>query len=296
MAYSFSYSKKPITSILEIAEGQLDKITHQLLDQPDGFHIAVHEGRKRMKKLRALLRLLRPALGEDNYKKHNVYLRDQGRKLAHLRDSKVKIDTLQILQEKHQDELKIAVFKAIQEQWQQELEEKVKVAQENNTLEKVGKELQEEALKELNEDLPPGLLWVDVLKGQQKTCKRARKRMAIAYKDPGAESFHAWRKRVKYFWYQYRLMKQLWPQILNPLAEEIKKLSDYLGDLHDIDNLIKWLPAEEDHGNLLQWAAEQQGRLLRAKAQPLGERLLTLSAKKQQKQVQSWLKTRLNEL
>lgn len=296
MAFSFSYSKKPIKSIKEITEGQLGKITHQLINQPDGFHKAVHESRKRMKKLRALLRLLRPALGEEHYKKHNTYLRDQGRKLAHLRDSKVKIDTLLILQEKHQDELKIAVFKTIHERWQQELDEKMKVARDNSTLEIIGKQLQEEALKELKEDLPPSLLWEDVLAGQQKTYRRARKRMTKAYEKPSAESFHAWRKRIKYSWYQYRLMKQVWPPVLNPLAEQMDQLSDYLGDLHDIDNLIKWLPEEEDHGNLLQWAAKQQGQLLREQARPLGKRLLALSAKKQQQQLQTWLQACIKEL
>jgi CHAD domain-containing protein len=47
----------------------------------------VHDARKALKKARGGLRLARPAMGEEAYRRHNLALRDAGRLLSPLRDS-----------------------------------------------------------------------------------------------------------------------------------------------------------------------------------------------------------------
>ena len=54
----------------------------------------MHEARKDMKKLRALLRLARGELGEDTFRRENACFRDAGRELAGVRDADVMLDTL----------------------------------------------------------------------------------------------------------------------------------------------------------------------------------------------------------
>src|ERR1039458_4213727 len=55
---------------------------------------AVHETRKSLKRLRALLRLLEDELGERAFARESALLRDAGRRLARARDSEVMVNTL----------------------------------------------------------------------------------------------------------------------------------------------------------------------------------------------------------
>jgi CHAD domain-containing protein len=78
-----------------IALGQLDLAIEQL--QGEGAapaERAVHETRKALKRLRALMRLLREELGEQAFARENAVLRDAGRRLAGARDAEVILDTL----------------------------------------------------------------------------------------------------------------------------------------------------------------------------------------------------------
>jgi CHAD domain-containing protein len=57
----------------------------------------VHEARKALKRLRALVRLLRDELGEHTYERESALLRDAGRRLARARDAEVLLGTLEDL-------------------------------------------------------------------------------------------------------------------------------------------------------------------------------------------------------
>ena len=57
----------------------------------------MHEARKDMKKLRALLRLARGELGEEIFGRENACFRDAARELAGTRDADVMLETLDAL-------------------------------------------------------------------------------------------------------------------------------------------------------------------------------------------------------
>jgi CHAD domain-containing protein len=62
---------------------------------------AIHDARKALKRLRALVRLLRGELGERHYKREHAILRDAARRLASARDAEVMVGTLDALLERH---------------------------------------------------------------------------------------------------------------------------------------------------------------------------------------------------
>ena len=64
---------------------------------------AIHEARKSVKKVRAILRLMRGELG-DTYAIENRRLRDVARRLSVYRDGTVMIETLDQLGEHHKDD------------------------------------------------------------------------------------------------------------------------------------------------------------------------------------------------
>jgi CHAD domain-containing protein len=56
----------------------------------------------------------------------------------------------------------------------------------------------------------------------------------VVLKDPASENFHEWRKRVKDLSYHLQMLNPIWPEQICAAASELKELSDYLGDDHDL--------------------------------------------------------------
>ncbi len=90
-----------------IALGQLDEAI-EAIEGRGGGHSAqrrVHEARKALKRLRALLRLVRDELGEQGYERESAVVREAGKRLAQARDAQVLLDTLDGLIERRPKKL-----------------------------------------------------------------------------------------------------------------------------------------------------------------------------------------------
>ncbi|HEV7584635.1 MAG TPA: CHAD domain-containing protein [Solirubrobacteraceae bacterium] len=93
----------PAEGLRRIALGQLD-IALELLDGEigrDRAAVAVHETRKSLKRLRALMRLLEAELPPRAFAVENASLRDMGHRLAGARDAEVMLATLEQLLGRH---------------------------------------------------------------------------------------------------------------------------------------------------------------------------------------------------
>src|SRR5919198_6024653 len=78
-----------------IARGRIDHALEELRGETDSSpEEAVHEARKDMKKLRAVVRLARDELGDEVYRRENECFRDAGRELSGVRDADVMLETL----------------------------------------------------------------------------------------------------------------------------------------------------------------------------------------------------------
>jgi CHAD domain-containing protein len=90
-----------------MAVGQLDIAIEMLeqLDRADSREHSVHETRKALKRLRAMLRLLEPALGGKAYAYEDAAVREAARRLSGPRDAEVLLATLEGLIEAHPGEL-----------------------------------------------------------------------------------------------------------------------------------------------------------------------------------------------
>lgn len=199
-----------------------------------GLHEAVHDIRKRFKKLRALARLVRDELGEEKFKEINVFYRNLGRELATFRDLSAHLETLELLQERYGSYLYVRFFKSIRKIILEERDSMEAGLLERNFFNEYLVNQLETAKKNLV-DWPIGTNDIHViLPGINRVYKRGRKAMKRAYQKPTAKNFHEWRKRVKYLWYQILLLQETWPQLFGTFEEEIHQLSDLLGDDHDL--------------------------------------------------------------
>src|ERR1700694_1625249 len=96
MAYEFLPGEPIPDAVRRIYGEQIDRI---------GVHVAageVHEARKRMKETRALLRLVRKALG-DEFVVENTWLRDAAHSLTAARDAEAMVETLEKLRKRTDD-------------------------------------------------------------------------------------------------------------------------------------------------------------------------------------------------
>src|SRR5262249_36409668 len=79
---------------------QMDEALEYLTEPHRGSQDeAVHEARKCFKKIRAVLRLVKPAIARKDYRRENVCFRDAGRPLTEVRDAKILVETLDKLAE-----------------------------------------------------------------------------------------------------------------------------------------------------------------------------------------------------
>ncbi|HET7591084.1 MAG TPA: CHAD domain-containing protein [Solirubrobacterales bacterium] len=234
-SYGLTSDEEPIAGLARVAAGRAEQALERLrasLAGEAGTAEAVHGARKDMKKLRTVLRLLRAELGSKRCKRANRRCRDAGRALSASRDAEVKLATLDALAEQ-QGALPAAAVDA----WRKILERDRDAAADGPGEERAIEEaisliaagLQEVESWEFGDDR-----WKPVGSGLERTHRRGRRAMKAARRGGGEADFHHWRKRAKDHWHELRLFSSAWPGPLEALAEEAHRLSEQLGDHHDL--------------------------------------------------------------
>lgn len=230
MSYSIRKSDPSLTdAVRRIARSQIEtaiaEIDDPLLDQVT----TVHQLRKRCKKLRGLLRLVRPGLA--TYAEENAAFRDLGRSLADLRDAGAVLETLTALEERFGDVVGGTFFAEAGEALRA-ASPPPKAAAVRTRL-KAARKAFEAALERVETWKVKGKAAKILAGGVTMTYKRAARAMAMAAKTGTPEDFHEYRKWVKYHWYQMRLLKHIWPKVIHVRIAEARNLADELGDHHD---------------------------------------------------------------
>lgn len=278
MAYRLENNESFPEGIKRVALEQLDRAVGQLTEAEDRDE-AVHEARKHFKKIRAVLRLVRDEIGEEVYKPENVCYRDAGRRLAAVRDSFVKVETLDAVTARFAQTLAPGAFETLRETLvQRHAEAKQHVLDEEHGADEVVATLNEARTR-----IPDWPIAHDDVSafdgGLQRVYKRGRNRLSDARDEPGVEILHEWRKRVKYLWYHTRILQPIWSEPLSELADEIHDLADYLGDYHDLAVLRNTVVEEPEVCGTVPAAqhliglTDRRRAELQAAAWPLGERL-----------------------
>lgn len=232
MTYQLNKDLPLPKNISTIAAEEIDACLDSLNTM--GIHEAVHDIRKRLKKLRALARLVRDEMGEENYKSINIFFRDLGRDLSDFRDLTAHIETIEILRERYGDHIYVNTFDSLIKKIETE---RSQMEKELNAKDFFSKYLVQE-LKHAKKNM---VKWpVDsndisiILPSMERVYKRGKKALKESYEDEKKENFHEWRKRVKYLWYQTLLLQDTWPQFFETLEAEIHELADFLGNDHDL--------------------------------------------------------------
>ncbi len=201
------------------------------LAQPDKD---VHETRKNVKKLRAVLRLGRDGLGETVYQRDNPYLRDFNRRSASLREAFVQQKLLRSMQKQFKKQLGGQDLTPLLDRLERE-HRTIVAAFVNSSDRRAAVAAEVAVLKAAVSTWPDFGAGSRVLKaGLKRIYGRGRGELEIARQSPGTETFHQWRKRVKYLWYQLRILGACWPRAMDPYVAALDELAELLGDDHDL--------------------------------------------------------------
>lgn len=203
---------------------------------------AVHEARRHVKKVRALLRLMRPALG-DGYDVDTRRMRTANRMLAPIADGRAVVDTLARLSRKSLASPSRRALGAIRAVLNERAARIDRQAELDRVLPKVARILRLEDRRVAGwrlrargfRALAPGL---------EASVRRARKAMAQAAARPTTEHYHAWRRRVKDLWFQVRLLEERCGDALLPEQQRLEELDGLLGEYHNVALLEEILTTE----------------------------------------------------
>jgi CHAD domain-containing protein len=255
---------------------------------------AVHETRKAIKRLRALMRLLREQLGEKGFARENALLRDAGLRLAGARDAEVRVMTLDALIERHPKKLaRRRGVSRLRSQLVSEREQAIREAYEDHlSRAEVLDELRalRERVEEWSFPRQEGIAIVAPgLRSIYRQGDRRRRRAARSRRED-ARAMHQWRKRVKDLRYAAETLDRGEP--LRRLARRADRLGELLGEDHDLAMLAERLraPGEDGHSHapavgantrkLLLKLIARRHRRLRKRALIKGERLYALRPKR----------------
>ena len=223
------------SGIHRIAKGEIEKVREYVGGSPTGSRDEmVHEARKGLKRLRAMLRLVRPAIVRKVYRRENIAFRDAARPLSEVRDAKILVETLDKIVNTNGKAQRGQPFAAVRQELvrnQQGVREKV--LDHDETFTKVDS-VMKRALDSLDDWVDVDDSWSSVGEGVQRVYRRGRRAFSIASDKPTVEHLHELRKQVKYLRHQLELLRPMKASVLEPLAGRAEELGDVLGDDHDL--------------------------------------------------------------
>jgi CHAD domain-containing protein len=192
---------------------------------------AVHDARTSLKKIRAVLRLVQDEIAGDVFQQENVCFRDAGRHLSAVRDAAVMLETFDKLTERSSAQLAADAFTELRKTLRQS--STTRRVEKQKALAVVARTIS--AARRRVEHWPINHDGFSALgPGVERAFKRGRRGFAVAVDQPSVENFHEWRKEVKCLWYQIRILKPIWPKMMERFADELEVLGDYLSDDHDL--------------------------------------------------------------
>ncbi|WP_443750344.1 CHAD domain-containing protein [Asticcacaulis solisilvae] len=201
----------------------------------------VHDLRVSGKRIRAWLRILRDAMGEEAFARENAMVRDLGRLFSGRRDSHVLIRTLEALEKDgtaHFAPADTASLRAALQAEAASIETAMPMP---------------DALSHVRDALFPARRRLEGLTlshahprtAFRRIWKKASAAHAEALKTRDTEALHEWRKQAKSLRYQLEALKDIWPKRVSRWNRQLKMQGDLLGQDHDLSVLADKVTDEQ---------------------------------------------------
>jgi CHAD domain-containing protein len=282
MSFSLVSKANLAEGLALVTQGEVDDLSQRTAgadSTPEKLDEAVHETRKSIKRLRALLRLYRGALGHTLYAREDARLRDIAHSLGGARDAVSLRESLARLLESAPaaERSRIADHRGA-------LEGALAGEPRANEDELVARlRAARDALGALRERAPSFTVektgWSAIAPGFRRTYARGRQNLSRAVHRPTEKRLHVFRIDVKRHQYQLTLLEPLWPEPIKAFRQEVQRLGELLGHDHDLALLERRFEALRDKPDLaalertFRSAAEHSHAELRRETFDLGARV-----------------------
>ena len=214
----------------------------------------VHDARKRVKKMRAALRLVRA--GFRGAADESAALRDAAQGLSGQRDAEVMLAVLDRLASADEGTALRAHLTA-----------RIAASQDDGTAFAAFLSAVAPVRDRAQTWVVKGKSARVLAAGLSQARERGQRAMARALRaGPESEAMHDWRKRVKDLWYQARLFQPVWPAAMDPVVTAADDLGEALGDHHDLVVFREVLAGVAVDAALAAEAAEMHARAGRMQA------------------------------
>ncbi len=288
--FALSPGETLAANLRRLSVGELEQSLEGFSDPGTPRDVAIHEMRKSAKRVRALLRMVRPALGKRVYRYENTLLRDTATLVSGVRDGIVMVEAVERIRARYGRLLAPDVFEAVEDRLRSRhqrlslrvLEDENVIGQVTSTLYKARSRYAAWPVdptdpRSAKQVLPHS--WSALAEGVGATYARGRREMHLTIEQPSPEHFHAWRKRVKYLRYQMEILSPLWWEVVGGLASSLDTLGEMLGEEHDLSELTRLvttipdLAPDPDERSLLVGLALNRRLELQRAAQMSGARI-----------------------
>ena len=245
MGFRVKAKESASEGLSRLARRQITRAIRDLSEDDENPDETIHSVRKRLKKVRALLRVVRPELGKKRYDRQNRRLRDVGRTLSEARDARVLAETLQTLAEILDEDLQRAAVEPVLAQLHTRAESIRSQVRDPDrwtalpsSLKSVRQSVKQWPLED-NDD------WPILADGLDRIYRKGYQGQRRALADPSDEPLHEWRKRVKDLWHALELLRNVRPGFFESRVNQAHDLANLLGDDHDLAVLDAMLTSDE---------------------------------------------------
>jgi CHAD domain-containing protein len=229
-------------AVLRLVRRETGKALEEMIAQWPPADEAIHSARKRLKKARAGLRLLRPALGARAFRRENHALRDAARPLSELRDARILIEALDTLARRAAPAHRKALGTLRERLETQRARARRRTLGSKRALAPVTRGLRR-ARRRVRKADPSPSGWSVLGRGVRRVYRAGREAFAVARRSPTVENLHEWRKQTKYLWHEIEMLHPIRPALMTRMADRAHRLSDRLGDDHDLAVLHRRISA-----------------------------------------------------
>lgn len=275
MGFKLKKGESFSNEIKRIVTEQLDIALEDLRPATRSKDEAIHDARVRIKKIRALLRLVRDSLGKEVYQTEDIAYRDSARILAQVRDSAAMLEIANTLIEHFSEQLSTNAFAEIlaplkNARNKKQSDRKIAMSKAATSLRQARRRVA---------DWPKLGQHASFAKGLKRVFKSGKNEFVKASHQPAVKTFHEWRKQVKHLLYQSQLLRPIWPKSMKALGRELKLLAEYLSEDHDLailrERVIEQLDNSDNRTEIEALVAliDQRRNELELDARGLGNRI-----------------------
>lgn len=227
---------------------------------------AIHNVRKEIKKVHAILRLVKQEIPRRDYVKMVKVLRKTSSRLAPSRDARVMLREFLKLVQKSAGKFPVtheALLKHCRSETRKFRKEKSSA-------------LTDRCLRKANRRV--GCLkisakgWALIESGLRRSYHRGQEKFKLANREPASENFHDWRKSVKDLWHHLQMICPKRPTDIRAFTDDLALLAEQLGEEHDLYLLSQFVKENSStvEGRALNHLIEARQKKLRVASLKLG--------------------------